>query len=480
MLKEAHALLEQLDCWMGSLSSEDLDLVEAERQVQERLNEVGRLAMKRLFRLADTQAPEVEFEGARWGARREVPQEYFSIFGTVRVERSTYQRPGGGRTLIPMDVRLGIVEKRYTPRVGRLMTLGIALMTAEECERYLQEAGVAQVSKSTLSRIPRDMVARHEQRRDELNAALREAEAVPEGATVVQVGLDGVMVPQDGEYAKPRGRKSTSPAPARHERRYGTPTSRAPCDDNASLGRAWHEASVGTISFWDADGNHLKTVYIGRMPESGMTTLHTELKRELDQVLAERPDIEVQFASDGDAGQWLYLEALRKEVAERGHATSMILDFFHAAEYLHRAAAAVDGKDTPEARVRASGWKELLKEFEDGGMRVLKAMRHQRTRLKGNAKEELDTCINYIAKHYNHGRMNYAQATAKGLPRGTGTTEAAAKTLVGTRMKRAGARFSQHGGQTILTLRSVEKSGRFSRFSAALEDTYRANVRLAA
>ena len=33
---------------------------------------------------------------------------------------------------------------------------------------------------------------------------------------------------------------------------------------------------------------------------------------------------------------------------------------------------------------------------------------------------------------------------------GTGITEAAAKTVVGTRIKRAGARFSQHGGQAVM------------------------------
>lgn len=37
----------------------------------------------------------------------------------------------------------------------------------------------------------------------------------------------------------------------------------------------------------------------------------------------------------------------------------------------------------------------------------------------------------------------------------THATEAAAKTIVGSRMKRAGARFSQHGGQTVMLFRTV-------------------------
>jgi len=40
--------------------------------------------------------------------------------------------------------------------------------------------------------------------------------------------------------------------------------------------------------------------------------------------------------------------------------------------------------------------------------------------------------------------MNYPEALARNFPISTGVTEAAAKTVVGTRMKRAGTRFSQH------------------------------------
>ena len=76
--------------------------------------------------------------------------------------------------------------------------------------------------------------------------------------------------------------------------------------------------------------------------------------------------------------------------------------------------------------------------------------------------------------------MRYADAKAKLYPIGTGITEAAAKTLVGTRMKRAGARFSQHGGQTILLFRAALLSERFDALHAELTSTYAANVKLAA
>ncbi len=46
--------------------------------------------------------------------------------------------------------------------------------------------------------------------------------------------------------------------------------------------------------------------------------------------------------------------------------------------------------------------------------------------------------------------------------------EAANRTLVTSRMKRSGQRWSRHGGQGVLTFRSLAKSGRFDRAWAKL------------
>lgn len=44
------------------------------------------------------------------------------------------------------------------------------------------------------------------------------------------------------------------------------------------------------------------------------------------------------------------------------------------------------------------------------------------------------------------------------------------------RMKRSGARFSQHGGQTVLTLRAALKSRRFDDLMDILGSSYKATV----
>jgi hypothetical protein len=70
-----------------------------------------------------------------------------------------------------------------------------------------------------------------------IEPALRERDIIPEGIATVQAALDGVMVPQDGEYAKPRGRKTDSPDPPRHEQRYGVMGWAAPAANDGMLGR---------------------------------------------------------------------------------------------------------------------------------------------------------------------------------------------------------------------------------------------------
>ena len=313
------------------------------------------------------------------------------------------------------------------------------------------------------------------------SAAIRETETVPDAAVVVQVGMDGVMVPQDAEHAKPRGRKVETPAEPRHERRY-VPLSDTtpPAAQDGQAGLAWHEATVGTLSYWDEEGKHLKTIYVGRMPESGQGTVASELEQELQVALEQRPDLDVGFASDGDAHQWKLLEALSVPVSqEPNRHVRFLLDFFHAALYVHDAAEAV--LDDATAKVQAEQWKAMLKEYENGADRVLKSMRYYRDReSRPTHKQAIEKSIDFLANQTRAGRMNYKEALDAHHPIGTGVTEAAAKTLVSVRMKRAGARYDQHGGQTILTFRAHLLSARFETLWEKIDETYHGEFRQAA
>ena len=289
------------------------------------------------------------------------------------------------------------------------------------------------------------------------------------------------MVPQDGEHAKARGRKSEEPEPPRHERRYGPPKVAAPANSDGADGRSWHEASVGTLAFFDSDRNRLHTIYHARMPEAGKATLVRHLQDELMSVIAERPDMNVVFASDGAAPQWTSLRAMADALPANftGH-TMDVVDAFHVAEYLQKAAEAISGVGTSEARIQSATWRETVKEA-GGPKAVLRSMRAQRAPIPTAARaKELDVAITYVDRQLKAGRMEYAEAIERNYPIGTGITEAAAKTVVGSRMKRAGARFSQHGGQTVMLFRTALLSSRFEALHRELGATYTKRVRDAA
>jgi hypothetical protein len=458
---------------------EAVDLLAVEKGVLELVRQWGAAVMAQAMKRADTEAPEVVIGGERWGNRRVHKHTYETMFGAIEVERSTYQKSGGGRVAVPMDLRLGIVESRYTPLMGRVLTKAVALMPEAEAEDFLREVGVAMVSKSTLHRIPRAMAARYETRRESVEAAVRERDPIPQTAVTVQVSLDGVMVPQDGEYARARGRKTESPQPARHEKRYGPPEGEEPpADSDECFGRSWHEGSVGTIAYFDAEGNRLKTTYLARMPEPHKATLVVQLEQELWRVIGDLPAVNVQFASDGAAAQWNALKAMRMRLPDTfsGH-TMMLLDFYHAAEYVQDAANAVYGEGSADAKVFAAQWAEMMKHREDGARSVLKAMRYQRDKMpRGKDRTTLIKSIKFLAKQQRRGRMKYAEAQQRNYPIGTGVTEAAAKTVVNVRMKRAGARFSQHGGQTVMLFRTAILSQRFDLLHQELRATYAARI----
>jgi hypothetical protein len=476
--RRMHEFSEDLD----QLEADAVDLELIERRVQELANEWGRVQMKRALQRADSDTPEVDIDGQRWGNRRSHPGDYQTVFGPVTIERGVYQQSGRGRVAIPMDLRLGIVEGMYTPRMARIATRAIALMPEQDAADFLTEVGTAMLSNSTLGRLPRAIAARYELNRPVISAAVRARDVIPDEAVTVQAGLDGVMVPQDGEHAQPRGRKTKSPDPPRHEQRYGPVGSDGPRADDGTIGRSWHEAAVGTLAFFDADGVRLRTIYLARMPEPYKATIVGELEEELNSVLRERPELNVVFASDGAEPQWSALDAIESRLpAHRTGHTMKLVDAFHVAEYVQEAANAIEGPGTGDAKILAATWRETIKEKPNGAESVLRSMRARLRSVRGSsARKELKSAITYIDRQHALGRMDYVQAQQRKYPIGTGVTEAAAKTVVGVRMKRAGARFSQHGGQTVMLFRAALLSHRFDAIHEEIHATYTKRVRDAA
>ena len=454
----------------------DADLTKLEELIRAGLDEMGRELMREAYRAADVDAPTVRINGVLHSRVRRYMAAVHTTFGEIEVAKTSYQPDRKTRPVVATDKLLGIVEEHYTPKCAKILCLLAALAVREDVAKIVGEFGGMSMGSATMYRIPQTVIARYELARDLVEYEVRARSRVPAAAAIMQVGLDGVMVPQEGEYCDPRGRApKNDPDPPRHERTVGTlPGSPRDCD--STMGVACHEASVATVAFFDAKGEHLSTTYIGRMPDEHKTVLAGLLTDEVLSVIACRPDLRVVLASDGATGQWNILDDILAKLPPEIQAEAVkLVDLFHVGEHLQIAAAAICRGDEGAARVMRVDWIETLKAFEDGGERVRQSLRHRRrlTTRKTEAKG-IAQALTYLKS--NRRRMGYHAAERAHLPLATGPTEAAAKSLVGVRMKRSGARYSQHGGQTVLTLLAAHKSGRFDTLWGVLREGYEANV----
>ena len=414
--------------------------------VHERFVEAEREVLGELLERLDVDVPSVEIGERRYHRVLDSTETYTTAVGAVKVRRTLY-RCGRERAVVPMELRAGMVEGHWTPLAARQASCVVAQMTPKEGETLLRELGNMAPSKSSLDRLPKALSARWEANREPFESTLRDVSVVPDEAVTVAVSLDGVMVPmKDGcrankrERSRAAGRRTNGPA-------------------------GYREASCATLSFYDAEGERLDTLSMGRMPEPKKATLKTMLSAELDAVLGKRPDLHIVTVADGARDNWRYLDALAPEA-------TAVVDFYHATEHLKAALDARYGENNATGRAQFHKLRHVLRDDADGVEKVIRALDYQRKKFPRRTR------IGEVLRYFRHNRhrMRYAHTQTRHLPIGSGIVEAACKTLVTQRLKRSGMRWRHAGGQAILTLRALMQSSRFDQAWASLSNTYRQDV----
>ncbi len=347
-----------------------------------------------------------------------------------------------------MEVRAGVVGGFFTPLAAKQATWVVAHLTPQEGEDLFALLGGMQPSKSSLDRLPKDLSARWEKDRVKFEEMLRVEEGVPPEALTVAASLDGVLVPMKDDK--------------RQDKR-----ARAEADGKAASGPAgYQEVGCATLSFYDADGERLRTVRLARMPEYKKATLKASLTAEVNAALSQRPDLRLVTLADGAKDNWRYLDW------ELPSDATAIADFYHVAEHLHAALAAAYGENDPRCKAQFEKLRHVLRHDRRGGDKVIRALVYLRDRHP--RRDKLATELKFFRN--NRHRMRYAEWAAKGLPIGSGVTEAACKTLATQRMKRSGMHWRHTGGQAILTFRALAQSDRFQRGWTLVASTYKRHV----
>ncbi len=426
------------------------DLQAFERELHQMFAAAEAEAMGEELEKFDLDAPEVVINGIPHRRVLRCPQPYLTASGAVSVTRSLYStRQDGERAVCPLELRAGVIEGFWTPLAAKQATWSVAHLTPQESEEMLALLGGMSPSRSALDRLPKELSERWEADRTTFETRLREGERVPKEAATVAASLDGVMLPmKDGERQAKRQRAAAA------EKHLRGPF-------------GYQEVGCATLTFYDRYGIRLRTLRLGRMPESKKMTLKAMLKAELTAVLCERPDLRIVKIADGARDNWTYLS----EDLPKGRE---IVDFYHAAEHLHAALAAAYGETSQKCQSQFVKLRHVLRHELKGVSKVIRALIHLRDCHRRSKKIAAE--LRYFRR--NRRRMRYATWARVNLPIGSGVTEAACKTMVTQRMKRSGMRWRHAGGQAILTLRGWAQSERFDRGWDLLAATYKTTVTL--
>jgi len=192
-------------------------------------------------------------------------------------------------------------------------------------------------------------------------------------------------------------------------------------------------------------GESMRARYVsGLYPLAEMGPL---LRRQGAQVGLDQAEVWVAI-SDGGAG----LEDFLRENFPRVEA--VILDFFHAAEYLAKLAAALHPGDEGAALEQTRAWSRVLRD-EGGAVTIALLETWDWPAVRGLPAVRGEV-LGYFRNQVH--RMDYPTYEANGWFVGSGAVESACKTVVGQRLKGSGMRWSEGGAHAVCHVRALYRS----------------------
>ena len=376
-------------------------MLEAEEAILRAVNAVGNVATAEALKRFDADGEPIVVGGSIWYSKGKLPKIFNTPYGVVSVERHVYQPAEGGKTFCPMDDGARIIRKA-TPRFAKIVSHKFARGAAAEVVEDLEQNHGRPCLKASLQDLATHVGTVVQTKEESWSYATPQIGQV----ATVGIGVDGTCM--------------------------------LICDQK------WREAMTGSISLYDKHGERLHTIYLGAAPEYGKETFFTRMQREIEHVKALYPKARFVGIADGAKSNWDFLGP---------HIDEPVLDFYHATQYLARAASAICRNE-----VERQQWLDEqchnLKHKHHAAARILRDLEQVITaKMKPDQRKDLQDCITYFRNHLH--QMRYAWYIEHRMPIGSGVTEAACKTLVKQRLCCSGMRWTPEGAQIVLSLRAL-------------------------
>ncbi|MFA6187584.1 MAG: ISKra4 family transposase, partial [Phycisphaerae bacterium] len=411
-------LIEQKDTKLTIQFTVELtgQMLKDEQSLQQSLNEAGQVAMMPMIKQFDTNGESIRVNGIKHTVKDYAPQTYETPYGSVQVERHTYQTSKGGRAYVPLENDARMVLNS-TPRYAQIVSGKYARFGADSIREDLLECNGRDISRNYAKKLSDFVGAIALVRESEWEYDLPEFD---QPVVSITLGLDGTcMLMQDD---------------------------------------GWREAVCGSIAFYDKQGERLHTVYCAASPEYGKEKFKQKFSREIERVKEKFPDALYIGLADGAKDNWTFLWHYAKR---------LLVDFYHAREYIGKAAEALFGRDQTSKKIWEENFSHDLKHKQGAAGRLIKELEQQRAHIDSRNFIERDEEIRQVITYYKNykDKMSYAYHTANNLPIGSGVTEAACKTVVKQRMCISGSRWKDEGASCVLTLRAMKlTTGRWQQF----------------
>lgn len=387
-----------------------------EQALQASLNDAGMAAMSPMLKQFDTRGEPIRVGGVKHTVKDYAPQTYETPYGAVEVERHTYQTSKGGRAYVPLEVNARMILNS-TPRYSQIVSGKYARLGADALREDLLECNGRDISRNYAKKLSDFVGSIAQARESEWEYDLPKFD---QPVVSVSIGLDGtcMLLREDG----------------------------------------WREAMCGSITFYDSQGERMHTIYCGSAPEYGKDKFKKKFSHEIERVKEKYPDVLYIGLADGAPDNWVFLKQ---------YTSRQILDFYHAREYIGKAASAIFGRDKEQKNSWEENWSHDLKHQQGSADRLLAELKEHLLTMNGKCllerREEVRQVVTYYENHKD--KMSYARQVKENLPIGSGVTEAACKVLIKQRMCQSGSRWKDEGASSVLTLRALKiTKGRWQQF----------------
>lgn len=429
MEKLHREIVPELEQLIQALPIQLLDFARAEQELRQGMLKVAQRLLENWAEAAElaVQRPCCSKCGVPMRNKGRAPSSVMTTLGEVDYRRPRWRCEECHEEAYPHDAVLCFLEHRVSWTLAKVASrLAAQLASFEEARDTLEEDYHVHLAKETVRDVAEDAGQHVLRQEDELRRRIQALQApLPESTQTPAkacVFADGTTVHTEGE---------------------------------------WHEIRVATATTVDAEGNLMARQSRARfLPVDEVAWVLLLMAREIGYANAPLR----AFIADGSHWLWRVAEQYFRSAVQ-------ILDWYHLAEHVHKAANIVHGEGSDEAKE----WSKRLKdELSQGhGNIALDLARAEMAKLRSPAKRDaLQELQTYLEN--NLSRIDYPRYRELGLPIGSGQVEAQCKTLVGARCKQAGMRnWTYAGAEGVLRMRAAKHDGSF-------DDLWAGDLRMAA